>query len=393
MGPPVTTSNNSSQHHETVPHQPKVSVYAQRYGHYDFNQAPMAPPGTYIIAHEKPKQRASWDPHGVYGWYIGPTTDHYRCYRVHINKTKADKIVDTLELFPVKVAMPRTASKDMATISDQELTHALLHPEPPAPFSTIGGAQLQALRQLATIFDTALPRASTVTSEHVPSNGTNISLSPGCRSLSHAPPVPPSTPTAFHNALFPTHAPPRMGPSQSQSLRVCPRLVSYSRVVPSRSPSPRSSPRQAPPAVPTTPHHLRHQLPSPRAHDTPTHRASPHAQGNTGTNICADAGNVVEEEEEEVPPQHRNHSQTARHSAHAVYSMPMANAVIQPTTSAKMEYRGLISDHETFPILDRAYTNEFGRLAQGVGGRIEGSNIILFIPRSAVPRKKTVTNG
>jgi hypothetical protein len=96
---------------------PKLSSYAQLYGHYDFNQAPMAPPGTHIIAHEKPKQRVSWDPHGVDGCYLRPTTDHYHCYRVHINKTKADIIVDTLEFFPAKVAMPRKASKDMATIA------------------------------------------------------------------------------------------------------------------------------------------------------------------------------------------------------------------------------------------------------------------------------------
>jgi hypothetical protein len=75
---------------------PKVSAYAQLYGHYDFNQAPMAPSGTHIIAHEKTNQRDSWDPRGVDGWYLDPTTDHYRCYRVHINKTKSDRIVDTL---------------------------------------------------------------------------------------------------------------------------------------------------------------------------------------------------------------------------------------------------------------------------------------------------------
>jgi hypothetical protein len=33
------------------------------------------------------------------------------------------------------------------------------------------------------------------------------------------------------------------------------------------------------------------------------------------------------------------------------------------------------------------------KIAQGVGGRIEGSNTIYFIPRSAVPRNKTVTYG
>jgi hypothetical protein len=63
----------------------------------------------------------------------------------------------------------------------------------------------------------------------------------------------------------------------------------------------------------------------------------------------------------------------------------MANAVTHPTTGANMEYRGLISDEEKFPIWDRAAANEFRRLAQGVGERIEGSNTIYIIPRSAVP--------
>jgi hypothetical protein len=71
----------------------------------------------------------------------------------------------------------------------------------------------------------------------------------------------------------------------------------------------------------------------------------------------------------------------------------MANAVIHPTMGANMEYRGLIADKETFPTWDRATANEFGRLAQGVGGCIEGSNTIYFIPRSAVPPNKTVMYG
>jgi hypothetical protein len=125
---------------------PMVSAHARLYGHYDLNQAPMAPPGTRVVAHEKPPQRAGWEPYGVYGWCLGPAPDHYRCYRVHINKTKADRIVDTVEFFPANVAMSRTASKDIATIAALELTHALLHPAPAAPFSIIGGAQLVALR-------------------------------------------------------------------------------------------------------------------------------------------------------------------------------------------------------------------------------------------------------
>jgi hypothetical protein len=126
-------------------------------GHFDFNRTPLAPPGTRVIAHEKPDQRASWDPHGLDGYYLGPALDHYRCYQVHITKTKGTRIVDTVEFFPTTLLMPRTSSKDLASIAALELSHALQHPSPAAPFSQIGTAQLHALRQLSDIFSAALP--------------------------------------------------------------------------------------------------------------------------------------------------------------------------------------------------------------------------------------------
>jgi hypothetical protein len=126
--------------------------------------------------------------------------------------------------------------------------------------------------------------------------------------------------------------------------------------------------------------------------DTPNQIQHAATQQNNmqGTNLY---GDFVDVSEGDHPPRHRTRSQTAQHSAHSVLSIPMANAVIQPTTGANMEYRGLIADKETFPIWDCAAANEFGRLAQGVGGRIEGSNTIYFIPRLAVPPNKTVTYG
>jgi hypothetical protein len=144
---------------------PRMSAYAQLNGHFDFNQTPLAPPGTLIIAHEKPDQRESWDPHGLYGYYLGPALDHYRCYQVHITKTKETRIVDKVEFFPAKVAMPSTSSKDLASIAALELPNALQNPAPAAPFSQIGTAQLQALRQLSDIFSAALPSS---TSQHAP---------------------------------------------------------------------------------------------------------------------------------------------------------------------------------------------------------------------------------
>jgi hypothetical protein len=131
---------------------PRMSAYAQLNGHFDFNRTPLAPPGTRVIAHEKLDQRASWDPYGVEGYYLGPTLDHYRCYKVHVTKTKGKPIVDTVEFFPSKLAMANTYSKDFSSIAALKLSNALQHPAPAAPFSQIGTAQLQALRQLSDFF-------------------------------------------------------------------------------------------------------------------------------------------------------------------------------------------------------------------------------------------------
>jgi hypothetical protein len=78
---------------------PKLSAATHIFGQYDFNRAPMLPPGTLIIAHETPNRRRTWAPHGQDGWYVGPALEHYRCYKVYITKTRGDRIVETVEFF------------------------------------------------------------------------------------------------------------------------------------------------------------------------------------------------------------------------------------------------------------------------------------------------------
>jgi hypothetical protein len=79
---------------------PKLSAATHIFGQYDFNRAPMAPPGTRIIAHETPIRRRTWAIHGQDGWNIGPALEYYQCYTVYINKTRGNKIVETVEFFP-----------------------------------------------------------------------------------------------------------------------------------------------------------------------------------------------------------------------------------------------------------------------------------------------------
>jgi hypothetical protein len=137
---------------------PKLSAATHIFGQYDFNRAPMAPPGTRIIAHETPGRRRTWAPHGQDGWYIGPALEHYRCYTVYITKTRSNRIVETVEFFPHKFTLPFPSSHELATQDAADLTHVLLNPRPAGPFCQVGDEQAITLRRLANMFLSAKPK-------------------------------------------------------------------------------------------------------------------------------------------------------------------------------------------------------------------------------------------
>jgi hypothetical protein len=116
----------------------KLSAATHIYGQYDFNRAPMAPPGTRIIAHETPYRRRTWEPHVQNGWYIGPALEHYGCYTVYITKTRGERVFETVDFFPEKFTWQFPSAQDLATQAAAELTHALIHPQPAGPFCQVG---------------------------------------------------------------------------------------------------------------------------------------------------------------------------------------------------------------------------------------------------------------
>jgi hypothetical protein len=174
------------------------------------------------------------------------------------------------------------------------------------------------------------------------------------------------------------------------------------RVRQSQAPSPRVTPRVSP----------RHVAP-PRVDPifaVSSHPAAPTApyvlQGMTGEKIF----NTFEEEQLETtsPRMHTTRAWARQHSTHIAHQnaprilrpitftatsvchvapqkaynqIPFVTAVINQDTGASFEYRQLIQDEATFPVWNKTAANECGRLAQGVGGSIEGSKIIFFITR------------
>ena len=85
---------------------PKLSAYSYLFGNFDFNKTPLAPPGTKVLIHKKTKDRGSWEYHGVEGWYIGPSLEHYRCLKCYNPETLSEVDTDTLQLLPNNTPIP-----------------------------------------------------------------------------------------------------------------------------------------------------------------------------------------------------------------------------------------------------------------------------------------------
>ena len=133
---------------------PKLSAYACINGEFDYDKTPLAPAGTRVLVHEKPKQRGSWDDHGIPGWYIGPSLNHYRCYNCYLPTTNGERDSDTVEFFPHVAPMPQQSSRDQAIQAVRDLIHTIRNPGPASPFPTFGPTHTSALSQLADIFNT-----------------------------------------------------------------------------------------------------------------------------------------------------------------------------------------------------------------------------------------------
>ena len=107
-----------------------MSTYMALEGAFDYKKTPLAPPGTKVVIHEKPEKRASWATHGVDGWYLGPAVEHYRCYRVYVNNTRAERNSDIVNFFPQHTKVPSISANDATTTAAQELLATLFNLKP-----------------------------------------------------------------------------------------------------------------------------------------------------------------------------------------------------------------------------------------------------------------------
>jgi len=132
---------------------PTISAYTALNGPFNYDATPLAPPGCKVIAFEAPQHRKSFAPHGIPAWYIGPTLEHYRCYKVYVPKTRAKRICDTVSFHPHLCETPVLQPLEQAVIAADKLTTALQQVQSNnMATSKEQTSTLQALEKLSNIF-------------------------------------------------------------------------------------------------------------------------------------------------------------------------------------------------------------------------------------------------
>ena len=108
---------------------PSLSAHASLFGNFDYNRTPLAPPGTKIVAHTSSESRTPYGEHGKVGWYIGPSLEHYRCWKCYFEDTMAERDVLKVDFFPQKIPFPTFTRDDYLKQTAEDMLHLLQAPD------------------------------------------------------------------------------------------------------------------------------------------------------------------------------------------------------------------------------------------------------------------------
>ena len=134
---------------------PNLSAHAYLFGNFNFNATPLEPPGTKVVVHSKPDNRASWDANGKEGWYVGYSPHHYRCMKCFMPKTRSEINADTIVFFPHIIDFPKVTPEFFLRQAALDIITILTNPLPSTlPTIQAGDETKNAILQLATILGT-----------------------------------------------------------------------------------------------------------------------------------------------------------------------------------------------------------------------------------------------
>ncbi len=144
----VLTLNLQRQAHAS----PTTSAYEYINGPFDYNKMPLAPLGCKVQIHESTNRRKTWDPRALNGWYLGTSSEHYRCHIIFCQKTRSERISDTVFFQHRYITQPTVTPEDQIVKAVVDLTAALKQRA-----NTQGKAEMESLQRLCDIINNVKP--------------------------------------------------------------------------------------------------------------------------------------------------------------------------------------------------------------------------------------------
>ena len=348
---------------------PKLSSWAYLFGNFDFNATPLVPPGTKILLHLKSKVRGSWSYHGEEGWYVGPSLEHYRCVKCFIPKTSRTRDADTVEFFPHKIPIPSFSTESLLRQTAVDMVSLLTSPPALTPALHYGDSTQNALLQIAKLLhrDVPIPVLPPAPVAPVPLPRVQV-----------PPPVIPHPPAPVPRVHF------------SPTIKVIPANI-LPVVMPQSATAPPPRVQKPIQSFAPSPSFLK-PLPYAPYPPAPAPRAKLPVFPPARTPIL---------KPNYRPRSHFSNSHGTRYRSFAVQHLQSSSD--KEKVKSQMAMNHIFNDQGKKMSMDKLLAgkdsstwwtslgNELGRLAQGIGNRVVGTNTIDFIKRSDVPTNKKVT--
>jgi hypothetical protein len=124
---------------------PNLSAYEGLHGSkFDFVAHPIHPLGTKGVVLEPVSTRESWAPHGLDGFYVGLSLDHYQCFRIYVIITNDFRTTDSLSWHPKKLHLPGSSKEELIHAKAEEILHLLQNHSIAAPDGTLSQREASA---------------------------------------------------------------------------------------------------------------------------------------------------------------------------------------------------------------------------------------------------------
>ncbi|KAL7488941.1 hypothetical protein ACHAW6_014541, partial [Cyclotella cf. meneghiniana] len=360
---------------------PTVSAYAHLSGPFDYNKMPLAPMGCEVQIHEKTDSRGSWAYHSVDGWYLNTSAEHYRVHNCHVKHTRSERLSDTVQFHHKSITNPSISPADKLMLALANCREILS--------GHIKGEHEQQIGELTRLMD----KASTHSSSHQHISVPLVDISKLYNTQVPRVDMPQLTPTLPRVAVNTTQQS-LQPPVPANTLQDRARRAAVERTRARRTAqcnTPTIHLPHAPPALSTRSRVAAAKATTPALSPNPT-------RPKRVSNLRQPTISSAKKQHQALSAVMQNPS---KHKAFfkqlKTFELQLegAMAVLDRDTGKLLNYRQLLRTPKFAQVWSKSSANEFGRLADGVGGRVKGTNTIRFIFEHEIPteRKKDVTYG